>query len=319
MTTMFTLDELSPKVEAKAIENAIALSLLSTEWKHVLFTARQIKRGLVSLLADLNDNDLVASVPSILNTDTLEKLEPFNSFDMPASTRIAVDFIDEMACKDVSISDAIELIQEDLENEIIEHWEKVFRSTDHAVEWIIAVDMTFNADGSIASFDEIIEEEQNYKVDWNVNSNAVSLNINSTHSLLPIAEALTTVFHWVKDEKALMIDGVIQFLIELKKYGQITSPKSEIVALKKTNIAICVNDQNTDFYLHNLLGYVADCLSFSENVDDFTNSELFSELSSLDPELANFLKFAQDLYIYDNVCDVNSVKKEDLLIFSEYY
>lgn len=319
MTTMFTLDELSQKVEAKAIENAIALSLLSTEWKHVLFTARQIKRGLVSLLENLNGDDLVASVPSVLNTNTLEKLEPFNSFDMPASTRIAVEFINEMACHDASIAYAIEQIQTELEEKIIEHWETAFRSEDHAVEWIIAVDMTFNADGSIASFDEIIQEEQNFKLNWEVNSKAVSLNVKSTHSLLPIAEALTTVFHWVKNENALTIDGVMQLLINLKKRGQITTPKSEIVALKKSNVAICVNDQNTDHFLQDLLGYVADCLSFSENVDDFTNSELFSELSSLDLELANFLKFAQDLYIHDNVCDVNSVKKEDLMIFSEYY
>lgn len=316
---MFTLDELSPTVEAKAIENAIALSLLSTEWKHVLFTARQIKRGLVTLLEDLNEDDLVASVPSILNTDTLEKLEPFNSFDMPASTRIAVDFIDEMACNNLSIADAIELIQDDLEEEIIEHWENVFRSTHHAVEWIIAVDMTFNADGSIASFDEIIQEEQNFKVDWDVNSKTVSLNIKSFSSLLPIAEALTTIFHWVKDENALKIDGVMRLLIDLKKNGQITTPKSDIVAVKKSDVSVCVNDQNTDHYLQDLLGYVADCLSYSDNVDNFTNSELFSELSKLDLQLANFLKFAQDLYVHDNVFDVNSVKKEDLLIFSEYY
>jgi len=319
MTTMFTLDDLNSTEEAKAIENAIALSLLSTEWKHVLFTTRQIKRGLVSLLENLNGDDLVASVPSILNTNTLEKLEPFNRFDMPASTRIAVEFINEMACNDATITCAIEHIQTDLEELIIKHWEDTFRSEDHAVDWLIHVDMTFNADGSIASYDEIIEEEQNYKVNWEVNGKAVSLNLKTTHSLLPIAEALTTVFNWVKNENSLSIDGVMKLLIELKTHGQITTPKSEIVVLKKSDIAICVNDQKTDHYLQDLLGYVADCLSFSDNVDDFIDSELFNELSTLDKQLANFLNFAQDLYIHDNVCDVNSVKNEDLLIFSESY
>lgn len=319
MTTMFTLDELNLAAETKAIENAITLSLLSQEWKHVLFTTRQIKRGLVSLLENLNGDALVASVPDVLNTNTLEKLEPFNRFDMPASTRIAVEFINEMACNDATIAYAIEHIQTDLEELIIKHWEDTFRSEDHAVDWLIHVDMTFNADGSIASYDEIIEEEQNYKVNWEVNGKAVSLNLKTTHSLLPIAEALTTVFNWVKNENSLNIDGVMKLLIDLKTHGQITTPKSEIVILKKSDIAICVNDQKTDHYLQDLLGYVADCLSFSDNVDNFVGNELFTKLSTLDQQLANFLNFAQDLYIHDNACDVNTVKKEDLMIFSEYY
>lgn len=319
MSAMFTLDELNTSAEANAIQNAITLSLLSSEWKHVLFTARQIKRGLVEILQDHNEDALLSAIPSILNTNTLEKLEPFNTFDMPASTRIAVEFLNEMACNDASVGYTIEQVQTDLEDLIISHWDTAFRSADHAIEWIIAVDMTFNEDGSIASVDEIIQEEQNIKVDWEVNSKAVSLNVKSTASLQPIAVALTTVFNWVKDENALTIDGVMRLLIDLKKHGQITTPKSEIVALKKANVSICVNDQNTDYFLQDLLGYLADCLSFSENVDDFTNEELFSELSSLDYQLGNFLKFAQDLYIHDNVCDVSSTKKEDLLIFSEYY
>lgn len=319
MSAMFTLDELNTSAEANAIKNAITLSLQSNEWKHVLFTARQIKRGLVEILEKHDEDTLLSTIPSILNTNALEKLEPFTSFDMPASTRIAVEFLNEMACNDASVGYAIEQVQTDLEDLIITHWDSAFRSEYHAIDWIIAVDMTFNEDGSIASLDEIIEDNQNYKSSWLVNGEAVSLNIKSTHSLLPIAEALTTVFHWVKNEDSLNIDGVIGLLIDLKTYGQITTPKSEIVKLKKSDISICVTDEQTDHYLQDLLGYVADCLSFSDNVDSFVSGDSFKKLYELDKKLADFLKFAQDLYVYDNVCDVNSVKSTDLMIFAEYY
>lgn len=315
---MFTYEELAPQAQKKALELATALSLRSDEWVHVLSTARAIKRGIISILEDMDPEAMLAEVTQLLDAGEMEALEEFSDFDMPASIRIAVAKLKELAEDEATAQDAIDMVHSDIEDAIVAYWEGVFRTESHAIEWIDSVEMTFTKDGEIASYDGSIEVEQNFKVEWSVNGETVSKNIKTLRPLLPLAIDLVTVFYWVnKDENNLKIDNVMKLLIELKQTNQLKTPSGDVVQPKQNDILISASDEETNVYMGDMLGKIADCLAYSENVDLYVGGDLHTELTGLDQKLGDFLEYAHTLYSKDNVCDESTVSERDVILFLE--
>lgn len=314
---MFTYDELNQIGQKRALVVATAMSLQSNEWMHVLATAKLIKRGLQTALNELEADLPLLDIPALMNAESLERLSVFSSFDMPASFRIAADMLKELANEKTLVSDAIQVIESDLEDSIQNYWHGTFTEINSVFDWIESVDMLFSKDGEIASFDANFEIPQNFEIVCSLNGNEETVNIKTLRSLMPIAKPLALIFKYNdKDQNNLTIQDLMKFLIEFAQQGKINTVDGESKVCN-SDYLVAVEDQKVDFTLDALLGFVADCLAFSDKVDSFMEEAAFKELYKVDQVSAEFLEYAYSLYSLDNVCDTGSVREHDSSLFLE--
>lgn len=316
---MFTYEELQPQAQANAISLVKQLSFNSGEWLHILNTARQIKLGLLEVLEQADELAEIGSLSQLLKADELEQLEQFKDFDMPASIRTAAQFLNNLADDHCTICDAADAIKESLQGEITAYWANEFNSEYTVLDSIEEWEVKFNSDGAIAGHNLELCTPNTFNYVWKTENSELDFAVKAPEVLRDTAGQLATIFHWNnRDSNNLTIGAVISKLLELNQTSLITSDDG----LKVSFTAIENPESNAKQFkaidMTVLLADVADCLSYSENVDNFTATQHYNQLKKLEPITAAFLAYAQDLYMRDAVCDSSSVKNEHVYIFVEW-
>lgn len=313
----FTFEELSTQAQAKALVSAKTISFKSDEWHHAINTARNIKLALIDLLQQADQDADIATLTQLMTTSSLEAFDAFKTIEMPASTRIAVELLNELAHDHTTIEDSISEIRAVLEERIVEYWKTEFESENALIDFMCAFDMVFTENGDIESHACEISVEGNYIIAWDVDGERQEKTIYSPLSILKTAKVLGTVFHWLdKADHDLNIDLVMTHAIAILEQKTIETGGINIQLL---DVSENIKDSNMESSLNvtHILGDLVDCLSHSDNTDSFTDSELFNTLLNLDPITADFLAFAQNLYQNDDVCDHHGVEEYHPTLFAQ--